>query len=53
VSVAILVLAASPKLDLRRPFNKLAQLRQRYQPVFVHIDHHAPDDRSSYFASGS
>jgi hypothetical protein len=35
--VAILVLAASPKLDLGRPFDKLPQLRQRYQPVFVHI----------------
>jgi hypothetical protein len=48
--VAILVLATSAKHDFARAFQKLPQLRQRHQLLFTHVDHHAPNDRSSYRA---
>lgn len=52
VPVAILVLAASLEFNLRRAFKKPAQLSQRHQLLFAHVDHHDTlDDRSIRYAS--
>jgi hypothetical protein len=53
VRVAILVPSAAAKRDLLGPFKKTLQLLERDQPLFAHLDHHAPDDRPIRITSDS
>ena len=53
VCVSVAVLAARPELDRYRSHKKRPDLLQRRELRFVHIDHHASDDRSLYPRSDS
>jgi hypothetical protein len=53
VCVSVAVLAARRELDRFRSHKKRPDLLQRRELRFVHVDHHASDDRSRYPSSDS
>ena len=52
-TVALGIAADALKFDFECAIEKGAQLRHRFEPRFVHVDHHRRDDRSKSHASDS